>query len=120
MPVPCSHCKSECLSELSGTYVLVLIGPTSVIIASLISSFTSLEGTFFIAAVFGATVAMIILFLGKHSGALVNPAITLGAFLAKVPHPKNFIPYITFQIAGGSLYNTPPLLSDSSTTVESG
>src|SRR5271166_5517088 len=103
MQIPCARCKKECFSELLGTYVLVVMGPTSVIIASLIPNFTSLETLLFIASVFGSTVGLVILILGKHSGAVINPAITFGVMFARILHSKNFIPYLSFQIVGGML-----------------
>lgn len=103
MQYPCSSCKKECLSELVGTYLLVLVGPSSIIVASLISDFSAVESLVFVAFSFGATVALVIYFLGRHSGAVINPAITLGATFAKILHSKYFAPYLFFQLAGGLL-----------------
>lgn len=100
---PCAHCKKECLSELLGTYLLVVLGPASVIVASMIPNITSIESLVFVALVFGSTVGVVILFLGKYSGAVINPAITFGATLAKILHSKYFVPYLFFQVAGGLL-----------------
>lgn len=100
---PCSNCKKECISELIGTYLLVAFGAGSVIVASLISNISALESLIFVAFSFGATVGIVILFLGKYSGAVINPAITCGAVLAKVLHSRYFMPYLFFQISGGLL-----------------
>jgi glycerol uptake facilitator-like aquaporin len=54
---PCAHCKKECLSELVGTYLLVVLGPSSIIIASLLS-FSKIESLVIIAFSFGATVGL--------------------------------------------------------------
>lgn len=54
---------------MSGTYLLVLLGPASVIVASLIPSLTALESLAFIALAFGCTVACVIKLLGNFSGA---------------------------------------------------
>ncbi len=35
--MPCYECKRECLSELIGTYLLVLVGPGTVIVVSGVS-----------------------------------------------------------------------------------
>ncbi len=101
--IPCSTCKKECLSELAGTYLLVLLGPSSIVVASLVPSIGAIESLLFIAFAFGATVGFVILLLGKYSGAIINPAITFGATFARVLHSKYFIPYLSFQIAGGLL-----------------
>jgi glycerol uptake facilitator-like aquaporin len=99
---PCAHCKKECLSELLGTYLLVVLGPSSIIISSLFT-LGKIESLLFIAASFGTTVGLVILLLGEYSGAVINPAITVGATFAKILHSKYFIPYLFFQITGGLL-----------------
>lgn len=103
MQHPCSSCKKECLSELIGTYLLVFLGPSSIIVSSIIPNFTSIEALVFIAFSFGSTVSVVIYFLGKHSGAVINPAITFGATFAKILHSRYFIPYLFFQLIGGLL-----------------
>src|SRR2546428_9309605 len=101
--MPCSSCKKECLSELIGTYLLVVVGPASVVLTSLIPNLSSVGTLAFIALAFGSTVGLVILFLGKYSGAVINPAITFGATLARTLHSKYFVPYLFFQIAGALL-----------------
>jgi glycerol uptake facilitator-like aquaporin len=103
MQVPCSSCKKQCVSELLGTYALVFLGPGSVVIASLIPNFTGFWATVFIGSVFGGTVGTMIFFLGKHSGAVINPAVTFGVTLARILHSRYFIPYLFFQVVGGLL-----------------
>jgi glycerol uptake facilitator-like aquaporin len=98
---PCASCKKECLAELVGTYLLVVLGPSTIIISSMIPTISVLESVVFIAFGFGASVGMVILLLGKYSGALINPAITFGATFAKILHSKYFLPYLFFQITGG-------------------
>ena len=70
----CSRCKRECCAEFLGTYLLVLFGAGSVIVGSVIKGFSELV---FVAGIFGGTVALVILLLGKHSGAHINPAVTI-------------------------------------------
>ncbi len=103
MQVPCSGCKKQCLSELLGTYALVFLGPGSVIVASLFPNFAGFQATVFVALVFGGTVGLVILLLGKHSGAVINPAVTFGVAIARILHSKYFLPYLFFQILGGLL-----------------
>jgi glycerol uptake facilitator-like aquaporin len=100
---PCSKCKKECLAEFVGTYLLVVIGPASVIITSLVPNLSSDVALGIIAFTFGAIVGFLILFLGEHSGAVFNPAITLGAIAGRILHSKYFAPYLFFQLSGGIL-----------------
>ncbi|HVB12101.1 MAG TPA: hypothetical protein VNE86_03135, partial [Nitrososphaerales archaeon] len=55
-----SHWKNEC-SELVGTYILVLIGPASVIITTALPSITRVEALVLIASTFGGVVGILIL-----------------------------------------------------------
>ena len=91
------------LAELVGTYILVFIGPSSVLLASTIPQVSPLEALTLIAAAFGCTVAGIIILLGRHSGAHINPAITLATTVAGMARRSEFLPYIGFQLAGGLL-----------------
>lgn len=100
--IPCSNCKKECLSELIGTYLLVLIGPASVILLSIVS-LSGFEALALIALTFGGTVALIILFFGKHSGSVINPALTLAVASAKLLKRNLIVPYLFFQLVGGIL-----------------
>jgi len=100
---PFSGCKKECLSEMLGTYLLVFIGPASVVVASQVSYFSSLDTLTLVALVFGCTVASIIILLGKHSGAHINPAITVANAVAGTLKMELFVPYVVFQLAGGLL-----------------
>jgi len=103
MPIPCASCKKECLAELLGTYILVTFGPGSVIVASFFPSLGTLDSLLFIASAFGTTVGLMVLLFGKHSGAVINPAITFGATVAKILNSKYFVPYLFFQALGGLL-----------------
>ncbi|MGI0078212.1 MAG: MIP/aquaporin family protein [Nitrososphaerales archaeon] len=100
---PCSACKKECFSELLGTYLLVLIGPASVITVSLIPELDSFAALLFVASAFGGVVAVAIFLLGKYSGAVINPALTLAVVIGKVVRSKFFIPYLVFQMSGALL-----------------
>lgn len=99
---PCSSCKKECLSELVGTYVLVLAGPGAVILLSLVS-FSGIIALSLTALVFGGTVALMILVFGRHSGSVINPAVTLAVASARLLKRELVIPYLSFQITGGIL-----------------
>lgn len=97
MPIPCSKCKRECSAEFLGTYLLVLFGAGSVIVSSVIKGFDALV---FVAGIFGGTVAVVILFLGKHSGAHINPAVTIAHAFAKGTRNDLILPYLCFQGLG--------------------
>jgi len=90
----------ECLSELLGTYILVFIGSASVVTVSLFSYLSSIEALTLVALVFGFTVASIIVALGRHSGAHINPAITVASAVAATSKRHSLAPYIAFQLAG--------------------
>ncbi len=83
--------------------MLVLIGPASIVVASLLPGLNSLVALVFIAFTFGGVVAVAIFMLGKYSGAVINPALTLAAVLGKAVRSKFFIPYVVFQTLGGLL-----------------
>jgi MIP family channel proteins len=101
--LPCSGCRNECLSEMLGTFILVFIGPASVVIASLIPYFSRFEALIFVAFVFGSTVASVIILLIKYSGAHINPAMTVAKTLAGMLDRELFVPYVVFQMVGGLL-----------------
>jgi aquaporin Z len=95
-----SKFTKQCLAELLGTYLLVFFGPTSVILTAS-SSLTKPESLTLIAATFAIVVAAMILILGEHSGAVINPAISLGAFLSGDLKKGMVVPYLLFQSLGG-------------------
>jgi len=93
--------RARCLSELLGTYLLVLIGPGTIAAVSLAQGITPFEALLIIGFAFGATVALVILLLGRISGAHINPAITLAHMVAGKITLEMFLPYISFQVLGG-------------------
>jgi len=98
--VPCSTCKRECSAEFLGTYLLVLFGAGSVIVSSIIKGFSAL---LFVAGMFGGTVALVILLLGKHSGAHINPAVTIAHAFSKRTRNNLVLPYLCSQALGAVL-----------------
>jgi len=95
--VPCSRCKRQCSAEFVGTYLLVLFGAGSVIVSSIIKGFNAL---LFVAGIFGGTVALVILLLGKHSGAHINPAVTIAHAITKRTRNELVLQYLCFQGLG--------------------
>jgi MIP family channel proteins len=102
-PALISGFARRCLSELVGTYILVFVGPASVVAASLAPSISSFEQLTLVALVFGCTVASIIVLFGRHSGAHINPAITVASAVAGTHKRELLLPYVAFQILGGLL-----------------
>src|SRR5215472_9605608 len=103
MKVQWSGYWNECVSELTGAFLLVLIGSGSVVAESLIGFPSAVEGLVFVAFVFGATVASMILLIGKRSGAHINPAISIASVLTGLFRRRLLVPYVVFQVAGGLL-----------------
>jgi len=95
--------KKRCLSELLGTYLLVLVGPGTIAALSLAQTITPFEALLIIAFAFGATVGFVILLLGRISGAHINPAITLAHTIAGKTTLEMFLPYVSSQVLGGLL-----------------
>jgi len=101
-PVRSNYAK-KCILEFLGTYALVMAGPSSVILLPMLSLSRTPEGLILVALTFGGSVATIIVLLGEHSGAVINPALTLAAASARLLKGNLVIPYIMFQTAGGIL-----------------
>jgi glycerol uptake facilitator-like aquaporin len=95
--IPCAQCKMECFSELVGTFILVLIGLAAVIISSLVPSLVGIEALVFIALAFRGTVALLIHFLGRYSGPVINPALTIAVAAAKMLKKELLILYPFFR-----------------------
>ena len=93
----------RCASELIGTYALVVAGPSSIILLSTLSLFSTPEALYLVALTFGVSVSVIIILLGEHSGAVINPALTLAAASAQLLRRNLVIPYLLFQTVGGIL-----------------
>jgi MIP family channel proteins len=95
--LPSSARRRECIAEFLGTYLLVLFGAGSVVISSALGGAIAL---FFVAGVFGGTVTLVILLLGKYSGAHINPAVTLAHAFVKKTRSDQILPYLFFQALG--------------------
>lgn len=94
--------RKECLSETIGTYLLVFLGPASIVVTSS-SYLPAFQVQEVIATVFGATVAVVITFLGGISGAQINPAVTVAIAAAGRLPKGRFVPYVLSQVAGALL-----------------
>ena len=94
--------RTRCLSELLGTYLLVLVGPGTVAAVSL-AGITSFELFLIVGFAFGGIVALLVLLLGRISGAHIDPAISLAHFVAGKTGPDMLVPYVSFQTLGALL-----------------
>ena len=83
------------ISELFGTFCLVFFGCASVV--------TGGFGGVAIALSFGIGVTAMAYAIGSISGAHLNPAVTLGAFIANRLPARDVAPYMISQVAGAIL-----------------
>ena len=98
MNCPCGQCRSECSAEFIGTFLLVFFG------AGIVALTTPFSGSFVlteIAATFGIVVAVVILSMGRISGAHINPAVSLAQAISGRLRRGLLLPYLFFQTAGG-------------------
>jgi aquaporin NIP len=84
-------------AEFIGTFALVFCGTGAIIINNETHGVISHAG---IAVTFGLIVAAMIYSLGNISGAHLNPAVTIGFWIAKTFPGKEILPYILAQLAG--------------------
>lgn len=90
----------RCVTELVGTAGLVLIGPGAVMVDSLTGGGIGILG---IAIAFAAVVTAVVASTGHISGAHINPAVTVGMWVAR-RHPRaEVVPYVISQCAGATL-----------------
>lgn len=87
------------LAELIGTMVLVLMGCGSAVFAGTVQPFDAV-GTLGVAFAFGLSVVAMAYTIGKISGCHINPAITLGMFVANKISGKDAGMYMLFQVVG--------------------
>lgn len=96
------------VAELLGTFVLVFGGCGSAIFAASVLSADNPNvnmgiGFVGVALAFGLTVLTMAYAVGHISGGHFNPAVTLGAFLARRVEGPAVLPYMAAQVVGGSL-----------------
>ena len=92
--------RQKFTAELIGTFVLVLGGCGTAIIAGGVVGFAG------VALAFGLTVVAMAYGIGNISGAHLNPAVSVGAFCAGRMSAKDLGVYIIAQIIGGILAAT--------------
>lgn len=93
--------RNRLVSEVLGTYILVLIGPGAVVLTSA-SRLPAFESLLLVASVFGCVVAGLIVLLGEISGAHINPAMTLASAASGSLRRSLIVPYVLCQLAGAA------------------
>jgi aquaporin Z len=88
------------IAELIGTFALVFAGTGAIVINDLSGGAVSHVG---VALTFGLVVMVMIYALGEVSGAHLNPAVTIGFYLARRLSLREVSPYVLSQCAGGLL-----------------
>lgn len=87
------------IAEVFGTFCLVFIGCASVVIGGF-GDLVPTGGVVGIGLAFGIAVIAMAYSIGPVSGAHLNPAVTLGVFLAGRLPAKDVVPYMVAQVAG--------------------
>src|ERR1700748_3687668 len=84
-------------AELVGTFVLVFGGVGSAVLAGSHIGFAG------VAAAFGLSLLAMVYTIGPISGCHINPAVTLGVFLARKINAKDASAYMIAQVIGAVL-----------------
>src|SRR5271167_4740846 len=87
-------------AEILGTFALVFTGTGAIVIDEVSGGTVTHVG---IALTFGLIVLAMIYAVGEVSGAHLNPAVTVGFFLARRLHGRRVLPYIVSQCVGALL-----------------
>jgi len=92
--------RQRCFAEMMGTFILVFTGCGAVIVNDL---YGGVLGHLGINIVFGLVVMAVVYSLGNVSGAHINPAVTIGFYVAKRFPASLLLPYIASQFVGAIL-----------------
>ena len=92
--------RRQLYAEAFGTFCLVFAGTGAIVINDIAEGVITHVG---IAIVFGLVVMAMIHAVGDISGAHINPAVTVGMWIAGRLPRSSVLPYIFSQIAGGIL-----------------
>jgi aquaporin Z len=88
------------IAELVGTFTLVLFGCGSAVIAGPWIAGPTTVGVLGIALAFGLAIVAMAYGIGPVSGCHVNPAVSLGAFIAGRLSASDLITYVMAQCLG--------------------
>lgn len=94
---------SSVLAELFGTFVLVMSVTSISFTLTQIGTVAKSPIPFFGPATAGAVLALMVLIIGKISGAHINPAVTFGLWSVRKIKTFDAALYILFQLLAGSL-----------------
>ena len=86
------------IAEFFGTFCLLFVGISSIVLGGF--GATMPLGILGIAMAFGLTVAAMVYTIGPVSGCHLNPAVTIGVYLAGRMDKKDVLPYMAAQVAG--------------------
>jgi aquaporin Z len=95
------------LSEIIGTFALVFAGTGAIVIDAVSGGQVTHVG---VSLTFGLIVMAMIYALGDVSGAHLNPAVTIGFFLARRMRARLVFPYIFSQLVGAFLASAALLM----------
>ncbi len=94
-------------AEILGTFALVFAGTGAIVIDSVSGGAVTHMG---VALTFGLVVMAMIYAVGDVSGAHINPAVTIGFFVAGRFPGRSVVPYLLSQLAGAFLASVSLLL----------
>jgi aquaporin Z len=89
--------RRRCAAEAIGTFALVFAGTGAIVVNAVSGGAVTHVG---VALTFGLIVLAMIYAVGEVSGAHLNPAVTLGFFLAGRLPARRVLPYVFSQFAG--------------------
>jgi aquaporin Z len=95
--------STKYLAELFGTFVLVLMGCGSAVVAGVSETGPEGVGLLGISLAFGLAVVVMVYSIGPISGCHINPAITISMLVAGKINVKDTVWYILSQIGGAIL-----------------
>jgi aquaporin Z len=87
------------IAEFIGTFWLVLGGCGTAVLAMVVPPFTGI-GSVGVALAFGLTVLTMVYAIGPISGAHLNPAVSIGLYVARRFPAGDLLPYILAQVLG--------------------
>ncbi|MCE9603830.1 MAG: MIP family channel protein [Planctomycetia bacterium] len=92
--------RRKLAAELFGTFALVFVGTGAIVVNDVSGGTVSHVG---ISLTFGLIVLAMIYALGDVSGCHLNPAVTLGFFMARRFDGRSIVPYVASQCCGAIL-----------------